>query len=326
MGTIQGDPSMAADFGKDPDSDIGKIWSRAQSGRASTAEIQQLSGIAASRRFDKERQAKEAQAKSQQDFMKAQEAQMKEATAFNAGKRLEQERAAADEDKLNKRGQMYEDLMVRVEGGQATPEEIAKFNVWKSDGVTPLVAEARKAGMPFKDYLSARTANDARTHQRAIEDITRQTALLNATTAGQNARNNAKIPPGTEQEFTPVPGQPSRVFVYGNDGKPYDKITGAPLNVDMRFNPMTGEKITTPQPNPFFNAPTPDQKGGAGGELPSKAFDKGPTNPTNPKTPGNPNAQLTPKQQQKIESLAALIRSGQISEEVAIRLMANGRD
>ena len=58
MGSIQGDPSFMEEVSKNPDSDLAKIFSRAQSGRASNAEIQQLSGLAASHRFDQERQVK----------------------------------------------------------------------------------------------------------------------------------------------------------------------------------------------------------------------------------------------------------------------------
>ena len=65
MGSIQGDPSFMEEVSKNPDSDLAKIWSRAQSGRASNAEIQQLGGALSSRRFDQERQAKETQAKSE---------------------------------------------------------------------------------------------------------------------------------------------------------------------------------------------------------------------------------------------------------------------
>ena len=66
MGSVQGDPSFMEEISKNPDSDLAKIFSRAQSGRASNAEIQQLSGLAASRRFDQERQVKAAAAKSEQ--------------------------------------------------------------------------------------------------------------------------------------------------------------------------------------------------------------------------------------------------------------------
>jgi len=66
MGSVQGDPSFMDEISKNPDSDLAKIFSRAQSGRASNAEIQQLSGLAASRRFDQERQVKAAAAKSEQ--------------------------------------------------------------------------------------------------------------------------------------------------------------------------------------------------------------------------------------------------------------------
>lgn len=65
MGSIQGDPSFMEDISKNPDGDLAKIFSRAQSGRASNAEIQQLSGLAASRRFDQERQAKATAAESE---------------------------------------------------------------------------------------------------------------------------------------------------------------------------------------------------------------------------------------------------------------------
>jgi hypothetical protein len=65
MGSIQGDPSFMDEVSKNPDSDLAKIFSRAQSGRASNAEIQQLGGALSSRRFDQERQAKEAAAESE---------------------------------------------------------------------------------------------------------------------------------------------------------------------------------------------------------------------------------------------------------------------
>lgn len=65
MGSIQGDPSFMEEVSKNPDGDLAKIFSRAQSGRASNAEIQQLSGLAASRRFDQERQVKAKAAESE---------------------------------------------------------------------------------------------------------------------------------------------------------------------------------------------------------------------------------------------------------------------
>lgn len=385
MGSIQGDPSMMEEINKNPDSDVGKIWSRAQSGRASNAEINQLNGLLSANKFEQKRKADATQAQVQQDFMKSQEAQMRELTAFNLGTRRAQERAEADDDRMKKRAQAYEDLGVRVGGGQATPSETAQFNVLKNDGVTPMIAAARAANVPFKDYVAANSANDARIHQRAIEDITRQTALTTAKTGQQTALNaaNKQIAPGTKKTVTPFPGKPPRVIVLGNDNQWYDEISGLPLLTNSEVNPFTGGVISKQQANPALNPPDakpvegPDNSSntpGSGGEpaLPSGYFDKsksppkvvgnvsrivspanpnapadrttpafldffsGPQNsnvpafldifsgPPNSNVPANPQAQMTPAQRQKVETLGKMVREGTITEELALRLMAQG--
>ena len=304
MGSIQGDPSMMEEINKNPDSDIGKIWSRAQSGRASNAEINQLNGLLSANKFEQKRKADATQAQVQQDFMKSQEAQMRELTAFNLGTRRAQERAEADDDRLNKRGQAYEDLRARVEGGQATPSETTQFNVMKNDGVTSMVAAARNAGMPFKDYLAANSANETRASQRRMEAIARETALTTARTGEQTALNaaNKQIPPGTKKTVTPFPGKPPRVIVLGNDNNWYDEISGLPLLTNTEVNPFTGGVISKQQVNQALNPPdappvtgfdNPPKPPGSGGEpsLPSGYFDK--SKPP-PKANGNVEPMVSP--------------------------------